>query len=89
MPPTLNVIDPILSACVLGLIAAVGHLWRQNNRLGQLLDRLNRKLGRLQGLARAVRGCHVKNCPMRHAFEPLPEGEDEFDDDEFDDVKRA
>ena len=82
MPPTLNVIDPILSACVLGLIAAVGHLWRQNNRLGRLLDRLNRRLGRLQGLAHAVRGCHVKNCPMRHAFESLPENDEEDDDEE-------
>ena len=33
-----NIIDPILASCVAGLIGAVGHLWRQNNRLGRLLD---------------------------------------------------
>jgi hypothetical protein len=82
MPPTLNVIDPILSACVLGLIAAVGHLWRQNNRLGRLLDRLNRRLGRLQGLAHAVKGCHVKACPMRHTFESAETEEDDDEDEE-------
>jgi hypothetical protein len=82
MPPTLNVIDPILSACVLGLIAAVGHLWRQNNRLGRLLDRLNRRLGKLQGLAHAVRGCHVKTCPMRHTFESAETDEDDEDEED-------
>ena len=75
-----NIIDPLLSACVLGLIGAVGHLWRQNARQGRLLDRLNRKLGKLEGLAVAVRGCHVKSCPMRNAFHGLPEDDDEDDE---------
>ena len=78
-----NIIDPILASCVAGLIGAVGHLWRQNNRLGRLLDRMNRRLGRLQGLAQAVRTCHVKSCPMRPAFDALPP--DDQDDDEEED----
>jgi hypothetical protein len=78
----MSALDPILSACVLGLIGAVGHLWRQNNRLGRLLDRLNRRLGRLQGLAHAVKGCHVKTCPMRHAFESFPDNNNDDDEEE-------
>lgn len=60
--------DPILSACVLGLIGAVGHLWRQNSKLGERLDNLNRALGKLEGLASAVQGCHIEHCPMRTLF---------------------
>lgn len=77
-----NIIDPILATCVAGLIAAVGHLWRQNNRLGRLLDRLNRRLGRLQGLAAAVKGCPVKNCAMRHTFEAVNDNEEDDEDEE-------
>lgn len=77
-----NIIDPILATCVAGLIGAVGHLWRQNAKLGRLLDRLNRKLGKLEGLAVAVRGCSIKTCPMKHAFHSLPADDDEDEDDE-------
>jgi hypothetical protein len=47
-----------------------------------LLDRLNRRLGRLQGLAHAVKGCHVKVCPMRHTFESAEAEEDEEDEED-------
>ena len=63
-----DIIDPILATCVAGLIGAVGHLWRANNKLGEKLDAMSRQLGELEGLAAAVEGCHVKNCPMREIF---------------------